>query len=273
METLLSSEDFLFKERESVLKKLQFFINAGRDKLHLLLDFDRTLTLGQNELGENVTTWEILKTHLPQKAQLEYEQYYNNYRPLETEKQMTEADAIIWWERILNLYSENQLKWQDIKKDVSLKMPIRPFTKELFEACEKKNIPTIILSAGIKDIIDLWCQKFKIKPTLVLSTKLVFSPKGYMIGWERDSLIHVLNKKEKSHQEIEKIRSVKPNTILIGDSLDDILMVEGEDVLRIAVYNPRRDDKPDRLKDLTENFDLILQNGTLNGVIKILNLF
>jgi len=272
----ISPEDFLFQEeeRKNILRKLKFFTGSGRDKLHLLLDFDRTLTKSKNELGENVTTWEILRVHLPQEAQKEYQQFYKKYRRLETENKMAVSDAIIWWERILNLFQENELKWLDIAKDVEERIPIRPCAKELFEICEKKNIPTIIISAGIKDIIELWCQRFEISPTIILFTNLTFSSEGYMNGWDKDSLIHVLNKKEKGHKEVEKIKLKRPNTILVGDSLDDASMIEGgENVLRIAVYEPRKDDKIKKVKEFTERFNLVIKDGTFRPVREILSLF
>ena len=276
MKKSFSFEGFFFQERKrkNILRKLKFFTVSGRDKLHLLLDFDRTLTKSKNELGENVTTWEILRVHLPQEAQKEYQQFYKKYRRLETENKMAVSDAVIWWERILNLFQENELKWLDIAKDVEERMPIRPCVKELFKICEKKNIPTIIISAGIKDIIELWCQRFEIDPTLILSTNLTFSSEGYMNGWDKDSLIHVLNKKEKGHKEVEKIKSKRPNAILIGDSLDDASIIEGEEnVLRIAVYGSRKDDKIKKVKEFTERFNLVIKDKTLCPIVEILNLF
>lgn len=254
-------------KKKNVLSKIKFFISSGKDKLHLILDFDRVLT-------KDVATWEILKSGLPQKAQEECQQLYNIYRPLEIKNRMTTLDATNWWGGTLNIFQENRLKLSDIKKDVDTKLPIRPFVKELFKICERKNIPIIILSAGIKDIIELWCQKFKINPTLILSTKLIFSSKGRMTGWEKDSLIHILNKKEKGQREIRKIKSTRPNTILIGDSLDDADAVQGEaDVLRIAVYDPRQDERINNLKEFTKRFDIVIRDGTLRQATEILNSF
>lgn len=274
MEKLLFSKKNLFKNEKQFFLKLNFFIKDGKNKLHLLLDFDRTLTKSANKLGENISTWEILKIHLPQEAQKEYQQFYKKYRTLEIENHMTINDAIIWWEAILKLFKKNKLKWSDIAKDVEEKMPMRLYTKELFKICEKKNIPAVIISAGIKDVIELWCQKFEINPNLILSTDLTFSSEGYMDGWHKESLIHVLNKKEKGHHEIQKIKSERPNTILIGDSLDDASMIDGEEnVLRIIVNNPREDNKNIKIEELFEKFDLVIKDGTLHSVIKILNLF
>lgn len=268
---------FLCKDKEKVIKKLKFLLNSGRKRLHLVLDFDRTLTKSPNKLGENVTTWEILRTHLPKEAQKEYQGFYERYRPLEIKNKLTIADAITWWESIVNLYKENKLNLSDIKSDVEKRMSIKPCVKELFKACKSKGIPTTILSAGIRDIIELWCQHFEINPTIILSTRLFFNSKGYIKGWDKKSLIHILNKKEKGHRQISKIKKLRSNTILIGDSLDDAAMVDGaRNVLRIILDDPRIDDRA-RNKQFYDNifrkFDLIIKDNTLCPVVKIINLF
>lgn len=267
-----ASNKFLFKDKKKFFSKLNFFVQEGKDKLHLLLDFDRTLTKSQNKSGENVSTWEILKNHLSQKSQKEYQQFYEKYRILEIENQMTTKDAVMWWEEILNIFEKNKLKLSDIKEDIEKKMPMRPYVKQLFETCERKNIPIIIISAGIKDVIEMWCQKFGINPTLILSTDLIFSKDGYMNGWHKKSLIHILNKKEKSHQEIQKIRLKRPNTILIGDSLDDASMVGGEaKVLRIIINDLWENNK--NIGKFLDKFDLEIRDKTLLLPKKFLDLF
>lgn len=271
MKELLTEKGIIFKEKKIFFSKLRTFLNAGKEKIHLLLDFDRTLTKSQNELGENVSAWEILRAHLSPKSQKKYQEFYNKYYTLEVEGQLTAKDAVIWWEKILGLFKRDKLRWSDIVRDVEKKMPIRPYTKELFEICEKKNIPVIIISAGIKNIIEYWCQRVKIKPKIILSTNLIFSSQGYMMGWQKDSLIHALNKKEKGHKEIREIKLKRPNTILIGDSLDDASMIEGEkNVLRVVIWGTII---KKRFREANKSFDLIIRSGNFYPVIKILKLF
>ena len=155
-------------------------------------------------------------------------------------------------------------------------MPIRPGVKELFNICSKKNIPTIIISAGVRDVIEAWCQRFEIKPSIILSTNLFFDSDGIISGWDKKTLIHILNKKEKGHQEIKKIRKLRPNTILIGDSIKDESMVSGvKNVLRIMVDDPRKDDlhRNEMFYDNTfKKFDLIIKNKSLYPVVDIIKL-
>lgn len=48
--------NFFYKDKSKISKKLGSFISGGKSKLHLVLDFDRTMTTSRNELSENVST-------------------------------------------------------------------------------------------------------------------------------------------------------------------------------------------------------------------------
>jgi len=270
-------KEFLYKNKEKTLKKLEFLLNSSREKLYLVLDFDRTITKSKNRFGENVSTWEILSSYLPEKAQKEYKELYNKYRPLEINSRITAREATVWGEKILNLYKENKLKYPDITNDIEKRMPIRPGVKELFNICEEKNIPIIIISAGIKDVIKTWCQKFEIKPTMIISTKLCFDSKRCIAGWEKDSFIHALNKKEKGRQKINVMKKLRPNTVLIGDSVDDASVVDGnENVLRIIIDDQHEDNLLENKafnNNIFKNFDLIINDKSLNPLVDIIKLF
>lgn len=261
---------FHYSNKDDVLKKLDRIFGDGKANLHLVLDFDRTLTTRKNKFGEDVTTWEILKQHLSDAGQKEYQKFFETYRPKEARGEMTQDDATVWWESIIRLYQSEGLNLSMIEKDVNKRMPIRRHAKTLLELCEKEKIPTIIVSAGLKDVIELWCSKFKLNPTVILSTKLIFSKDGVIKGWYKKSLIHVLNKKEKGHKEITKIRTARPNTILIGDSMDDAGIVEGEEnVLRILIYAPRRDDDVSKFNKAFKKFDLIIKSRSFLPVVQL----
>lgn len=262
-----------FKNKKEVVKKLRRFINSGKDKIHLLFDFDRTITVGKNRKGDDYTVWGALQELLSPEAKKEYFRFYKKYRKLEIENKLTNEDAATWASSILDLYASNGLKLSDVKK-VSNKIKIRKYARGLFRICNKKGIPTIIISGGIKNVIELVCRRAKIRPTLVLSSVLDFSKNGHICGWERGSLVHMLNKKERGHKEIAGIKLARPNIMLIGDSLDDVIMADGKDnVLRVAVNNPRKDDKKDKMKELIKKFDLVIKDESFLPVIKILKLF
>lgn len=153
-------------------------------------------------------------------------------------------------------------------------MSARNETKEFFEICNQNKIPILIISAGVRDVIELWCQKLDLKPTLILSTDLIFDEKGYLSSWKKETLIHNLNKKERGHKEVSEVRKARPNIILLGDSLDDAAMVdEGKNVLKIIVDDAKigslQKDK-NFYEKVFSKFDLCLQSENLKPVVNLI---
>jgi len=254
--------------------KTKSFLADGKEKLHLILDFDMTLTKTINQFGEHVATWQLLMSHLSEKGKKEYQNLYNRYRPLEAANKMTNSVAVEWWEETLNLLVKNRLKWSDILSDVEERMPVREGVKELFDICEQKEIPILIISGGIRDVIEVWCQKLNIKPAIILSTNLNFDSKGFIKGWDKNSLIHAFNKKEQGHEEVSKIRKLRPNTILVGDSPDDYSMVDGDEmVLRILIDDPRPGESLLGNNAKKDKFDMIIKDKSLFPVVEMIKFF
>jgi len=266
---------FTVKDKNKTLQKLNKIINEGKEKLHLLADFDRTLTIGRDKTGKDSTSWEILGNHLSKKAHVKQHVLYKKYRPLELSGKMTPEEALSWADQVLTIFVEDKINLTQVEKDFQQKIDIRPNAKELLDYSKNLGIPTIILSAGIGEIINIWSKTFQVSPTLVLATRLIVDQNGKIINWNKH-IIHHLNKKEQDHQELTRIKTQRPNTILIGDAIEDADMSEGnENVLRIRIYNPREDEKTSKkafAKKTFEKYDLIIENGTLEPVLRILEL-
>lgn len=272
MPSIQNSGDFIYDDTSRLKEKINRFITAGPDKLHLIFDFDRTLTIGRG--GEDVTSWHILKNHLPKEGQDQYQKLFDENRIHEINETMDEARAVMWWSSILDLFVTYKVNITEVENDFLSKASIRPDTKELFDLCNQAGIPTVIMSAGIKDLIDIWARAYNIHPTIVLSTSLQLNEHGVIEDWERDSLIHILNKKEVGHPELTRIRQERPHSIIIGDSINDADMATGtDDVLRIRLYDPREDEKIDldlmRTRTL-EQFDTLVESGTLQAVRQLI---
>jgi cytosolic 5'-nucleotidase 3 len=267
-------KNFKYINQKSVEEKINLLISEGKSKLHIVSDFDRTLTTGIKKGGGDSSTWALLETHLPPSLQKKSLKLYNKYRPIEIAGKLSSGDAIFWWEEAFKILIKGKLKWSDIALDIEKQLSARTGTKEFFTICTKNNIPILIISAGVRDIIELWCQKLDLKPSLILSTDLIFDDKGYFISWKKESLIHVLNKKEMGHQEVNKIRGLRPNIILLGDSLDDTTMVDDEkNVLKILIDDPEigKSQKDDKFyQKVFSKFDLCLQTEDLQPVINLI---
>jgi HAD superfamily hydrolase (TIGR01544 family) len=266
---------FTFQDKNRVLKKIEKLISEGKSNLHLLVDFDRTLTIGKNKDGRDVTSWNILTNLLPPKALAKQQALYKKYRPLEASGKMSSKEAESWARQVLKIFVKCAVDLREIEKDFSVNTSIRNHAKKVFDICNAFEIPVVILSAGIKEVIAVWSKNHQVSPALVLATSLITDSNGKIIGWDKN-IIHVANKREQGHKELDEIKRKRPNIILIGDALEDADMAEGnENVLRIRVFNPREDEtlsREDFTKKTFGKFDLMIESGTLEPVLKILEM-
>lgn len=252
--------------------KLNKFAAMGANGMHAIFDFDRTLTVKRPGTQDEVTTWHILREYLPAARQPEYQKLFEKYRGLELSGDMTKQDAMDWWSSSLNLFAENGIDLSAVEKTFLDRASIRPGTVELFKLLADNGIPTIILSAGVRDVIDIWCRKYDIKPTLVISTALILDDSNRISGWQAETLVHMLNKSESTHPELLAIRGARPKTLVVGDGLDDASMAAGsEDIVRVRILDPRADETITEQEERKtfEKFDALVKAGTLEPLAKL----
>ena len=272
----LLPEGLIPANHENLEAKITEFIGATAAGIHFVFDFDRTLTVRNPETHEDVTTWHILREHLPEDGKKQYQDLFEKYRVLEIAGTMTEIDAADWWSSILDLFVKHKLNLPAVEQDFLERASIRPGTAELFQLCKDNDIPTVVLSAGIRDVIEMWDKTYGVSPSLTLSTALILDSSGTIIGWRKDTLVHVLNKSETGHPELESIRSSRPKAVVVGDSMNDADMAHGDkDVLRIRIYDPRPDEPIDIIKERQKTFtkfDAVVESGSLEPLLKLAKL-
>ncbi len=256
------------------LRKVADFAAAGAGSLHVIYDFDRTLTVSHPETQEDVTTWHILGKHLSEAGRAHYQDLFQKYRIIELEDGLTNADAVDWWTASFQLFVDERVNIKQVDADFLARASIRPGVEEVFALCQAYEIPSVIMSAGIRDVIDIWTKKYAINPALVLSTVLKLDSEGAIVGWNEDTLVHVLNKHEAGHEDLTAIRAARPNVIVIGDGVTDADMADGnENVLRIRIFDPRPDEVVDieavRQKTFSR-FDALIESGTLHPLLKVI---
>jgi cytosolic 5'-nucleotidase 3 len=258
---------------EKANQKINQFVQGGIEKLHIVADFDRTLTKGITGY-RGATTWGILERFLKPEYQEVEKELYLHYRTLELQGTMTAEDAVHWWESTLENYIRADISFGDVQKEIRKELVPRDGVQELFSLTTDIRVPVIIISAGIKNIIDFWCSEYEFSPQLVLSTELIFDGESHIIGWKKESLVHVLNKNEQALPFTKSIQESRPNVVLIGDSFDDAAMANGDtNVLRILVDDLDADEKQLRnetyVGKLHDRFDIHLTTS-IEPVVDIL---
>lgn len=260
-------DDLVVANTSDFADKMAAFASSGASGMHAIFDFDRTLTVKRPDTQDEVTTWAILREHLPNEGQADYQRLFEKYRALELSSAMTQQDAIDWWSSTLNLFVKHRINLAAVEETFLDRASIRPGTRELFELFAQNNIPTVILSAGVRQIINIWCRKYDVHPTLVMSTDITVDDNNIITGWQKNTLVHVLNKSEATHPELTAIRKQRPKVFVVGDSLDDAAMAaDGTGVIKVRILDPRGDEIiTEQAESKTfERFDSLIKVGTFS---------
>ncbi|KAL0299102.1 UNVERIFIED_CONTAM: 7-methylguanosine phosphate-specific 5'-nucleotidase A [Sesamum radiatum] len=214
----------------------------GPLKLQVIADFDATLTKywidGQRGHTGNP------------EYDLKRQKLYDYYHPLEIDPTipLDEKAKLMeeWWEKTHALLIEGGLTYGAIESSVAKsRIAFREGVTELFELLERSNVPVLIFSAGLADIIEeVLRHKLhrSFKNVKIVSNRMVFDQNGNLVSF-KGKTIHVLNKNEHAidmagpvHDRLgdanglaDDTSSVKmrTNVLLLGDHIGDLGMSDG----------------------------------------------
>lgn len=254
-------------------------INDWEDStIYILTDFDRTITRGDSN-----SSWGILsKTDLMSDGYVkERIQLYNYYRPIEIDETLdyeTKNKLMIeWWNKHIGLFVKYKLS-EDVVNNAARSVDVMSFrdgAKEFLENMKERNIPVIIISAGIGNFIEQFLIKNEcyFENVYIVSNFIKFENK-IAVGIS-DMIIHSLNKNEVALTgEIKELIKDRNNIILLGDSLSDVKMVsedKKDDALKISFLDEKIEDN---LPYFKEQFDIVCTNNTsYNELVKKIKLF
>jgi 5'-nucleotidase len=252
---------------------------GGYSKIHILSDFDRTLTYGEIDGVKTPSIISMLRdgNHLTENYAKKAHALFDKYHPIEIDpsiplKEKKKAMQA-WWETHNKLLMESGLSKSDLEDIVKNgHVRFREGVPEFLDFLHQHNIPLIILSAsGCGDAVQMFFKKIGRDYSNISYVTNQFnwdengratSPKGL--------IIHCMNKDETILREMPEIYSKihdRKNVLLLGDSIGDLGMVEGfqyENLLRIGFLNFDYDKLREEYK---ENFDVVLEgDGDFNPV-------
>ena len=266
------------------LEKLKSQIKAkGYQNLHILSDFDRTLTYGEIEGIKTPSIISMLRdgNHLSddyaKKAHALFDKYHlieiDPSIPLEEKKKAMQE----WWETHNKLLLKSELSKSDLEDIVKNgHVRFREGVPEFLDFLYQQNIPLIILSAsGCGDAVQMFFKNIGKDYSNIsyVTNQFNWDKNGKAIS-SKKLLIHCMNKDETILKEIPKIyfniRNRK-NVILLGDSIGDLGMIEGfkyENLLKIGFLNFDYNKLREEYKN---NFDIVLEgDGDFNQVTNLI---
>lgn len=265
-------ENIIISDPEGFRKKKEAIRRDGPEKLHILADFDRTLTHDSLEGRRKTSLIAILREedYLTPDYPAKSLALRDKYMPMEFDLSIPLADRKKamdeWWTKMFDLLRDSKLNLKDLEKVVSSgKIQLREGVEDFVKYLHGKEVPFVIMSAsGIgEEVIEMFLNKRGLffENVFIVANSFEWDDSGFMLK-AREPFIHSYNKDETAiHQfpAYEKIKNRK-NILLIGDHPGDAGMSDGfpaEKILKVGFLNENTKENLDHYKKL---FDVILLN-------------
>ncbi len=250
------------------------FKKGGAEKIHILSDFERTLTyafIGGKKVPSLISVLRSGNDYLGKEYAEKAQQLFEKYHPFEVnpkipikEKKKAMKE---WWEKHFKLLIRMGLSKRHLKMVVdSGKVKLRKGAKEFFKLLKKNKIPLVVMSAsGLgNEAISMFFKKEKVfSPNIfIISNEFLWDKNGKVIGIKKP-IVHSLNKDEtviRSFPSIFKRVRERKNVLLLGDNLEDVRMIKGFDynfLIKIGFLN---ENVKENLRYYKKTYDCLILN-------------
>ncbi len=239
-------------------------IKLKDDNYYIVIDFDKTITA-----NNSVDSWYASGMFLSKEYKERADELYKKYRPIEKSYTISikekEKAMIEWYSKNMDLYMEYGLTKEKIEKAVYEEgLILRKGVKDFLYKAYEKNIPVIILSAGIGNIIVqfLKANNCYFDNMYIISNFIDFDDYGNMKKFDNSKMIHTLNKTIKFHlsKEFEEKIKHRKYRLLYGDLIEDLKMVEPEELCNTITIGFLCE-LDENIEVYNKNFDVVLTRG------------
>eukprot|EP01041_Mallomonas_annulata_P004008 gene4008-7985_t len=265
----------LIRDKHLFEKKKAKFVSEGPHKFEVVSDFDYTLTKYKMKGIKGRSCHGVIESMMSKVLQDKADELMHFYYPMEISHTMDVEEKSVymveWTVKSHNLIVQSGICRADIKAAAAKnllegKVALRDGVGDFFASLAASNVPILIFSAGIGDIVEEVLRQGVVDQppfTLtgsasrgpssvvllngdgdgipsalpsnvhVVSNRMIFSgnePSAHLIGFD-EQVFHVFNKKGSSilHTPFLQTGDLcrRKNLLLIGDSLGDPHMAEG----------------------------------------------
>ncbi|CAI4231667.1 unnamed protein product [Auanema sp. JU1783] len=261
------------RNRQEVEEKLRTIVSGGREKLLVISDFDFTLSRYKDEEGKMCWTTHGVFDNLANRVDPKLSQIFHDLRdkyfPIEFCDKLTPEEKTphmeAWWGTSHNHIIKAGFHKEMIEEFVKqANIVLKNGAEELIDNLDKADVPFIVFSAGIGNIIEMYFKhKLGCIPanTHLISNMMLFNDEGIASDFS-EPLIHtfcknstVIRKDAQFYHDLDN----RFNVVLLGDSQGDVHMAIGADkrgpTLKIGYLN----DKVEKLLDhYMEIYDIVL---------------
>lgn len=224
--------------------KVALLKEAGVGRLHVICDFDRTLT-HHLEGGSSFSPVRRLG-FMPEEYGEKALALYEHYHPMEVDPLIPfeEKSALMheWWEAQFHLMIQYGLRREHLDQMIGKGyVRLREGVGAFMHALAAQDVPMLVLSAGFGDVVEIVLQEAGLltEHVHIVSNFVDYDEGGRAVAY-RPPIIHTLNKSEQDLGPYRAMVAERPNVLLVGDMLGDAHMAEGlphDTVLKVGFLN------------------------------------
>lgn len=265
----LSKPSVCMKDPQRVQEVLESMVKAGSNTLQVISDFDMTLTRFAFKGKRCPTCHNILDNSnlISDDCKKKLKELLNTYYPIEIDSSRSVDEKlplmVEWWTRAHELLVEQKIRKELVSVAVrESEAMLRDGYQLFFNLLHEHSIPLLIFSAGIGDVLEEVIRQAGVfHPNVkVFSNYMDFDESGVLRAFKGE-LIHIYNKREGAllnTGHFQELR-MRPNVLLIGDSLGDLTMADGvqnmENILKVGFLN---DKVEERKQSYLDSYDIVL---------------
>lgn len=237
----------------------------------VVIDFDRTITTKESEPSLGVIPKYIGGELLEKRTKI-----FEYYRPLELnytiDKEEKKKIMKEWANKTFTLLSKYVSEEVIDKSTDNCNMHLRKGAKEFLEKMHKDNIPVIIMSAGMGNIIKAFLEKQNVLFDNISIVSNFFEFKDNYANIDIQNLISTSNK-DYSNIPINLRENLqgKEKILLFGDIVEDIKMINSNQLFKTITVGFLDENVENNLKTFNENFDIVVTGNddfiTINNYI------
>ncbi|XP_072502556.1 7-methylguanosine phosphate-specific 5'-nucleotidase isoform X2 [Notamacropus eugenii] len=272
----------LMRHPQQVQEVIHSLRKGGCHKLQVISDFDMTLTRFGFNGKRCPTSYNILDNSklISEECQKKLKDLLHYYYPIEIDPNRTVKEKfplmVEWWTKAHNLLCQQKIQKYQIAQIVrDSDAMLREGFETFFNTLYRSNIPLLIFSAGIGDILEEMIRQMNVfHPNIrVVSNYMDFDESGYLQGF-KGNLIHTYNKNSSVLEDSKYFEQLqaKTNILLLGDSMGDLTMADGVsnvgNILKIGFLNDKVEERRERYLD---SYDIVLEKDetldVVNGIL------
>lgn len=250
-------------------------INLNGNNFAVVMDFDRTLTTNTS-LG----SWGILENpdFINPNFSIESKALIDKYYPIELDYTLSDSEKSIymqeWYSKNMNLFYKYDLTYDILINCVkNANLHLRDGVKEYFKYLYDLNVPVVILSAGIGNVIEEYLKLNNcLFSNIYIKSNFIKFENNKMVKFD-DLIIHSSNKSINSLLDNIKNNFYKKDFILLfGDLIEDLNMVNKNDLYKTLSFGFLENNVDANISFYKNAFDIVLtDNSSFFDVQKILD--